>query len=175
MGVVALLARCRRSAVAAAPARGRRRARLRTNRPRRPATPARRSWVADELRILRSEVESLRQRPDSSAASDVAALRAEVSQARPVPQAELDRRLGGAAGSGHQPGPDAAPGAASAGAVTFLGLGFALGLGGQPPRAALARPTAAHPGLARAIRGRWHARLLASSGVPTSSRHCPCT
>jgi len=83
------------------------------------------SWVADELRILRSEVEALRQRPDSSAASDIAALRAEVSKLASA-QAELDRRLGGVPAPA-TPGPDTAPGMGMAGAVTFLGLGFALG------------------------------------------------
>ena len=83
------------------------------------------SWVADELRILRSEVEALRQRPDSSAASDIAALRAEVSKLASA-QAELDRRLGGA------PTPATTRSRhctwyGHAGAVTFLGLGFALG------------------------------------------------
>ena len=84
------------------------------------------SWVADELRILRSEVESLRQRPDSSAASDIAALRAEVSKLASA-QAELDRRLGGVAGQRPRPVPTTAPGMGMTGAVTFLGLGFALG------------------------------------------------
>ncbi len=83
------------------------------------------SWVADELRILRSEVESLRQRPDSSVASDLAALRAEVSRLASA-QAEFDRRLGGAPSTA-APGPDAGTGMSMTGAAIFLSLGFALG------------------------------------------------
>ena len=83
------------------------------------------SWVADELRILRSEVESLRQRPDSSLASDLAALRAEVSKVANA-QAELERRLGGVPASPAS-GSEAGSGMSMTGATIFLGLGFALG------------------------------------------------
>jgi hypothetical protein len=83
------------------------------------------SWVADELRILRSEVEALRQRPDSSVASDLAALRAEVSRLASA-QGELDRRLGGAP-SAAVPGPGTGAGTSMTGAAIYLSLGFALG------------------------------------------------
>jgi len=86
------------------------------------------AWVADELRILRSEVESLRQRPDSSIASDLAALRAEVSKIADA-QANLDRRLGGAVAPATDPaaGSESVTGLSITGATIFLGLGFALG------------------------------------------------
>ena len=87
------------------------------------------SWVADELRILRSEVESLRQRPDSSLASDLTALRAEVSKVANA-QAELERRLGGvpaSPASGPGSGSETGSGMSMTGATIFLGLGFALG------------------------------------------------
>lgn len=82
------------------------------------------SWVADELRILRSEVESLRQRPDANLAGDYAALRAEVSKVASA-QAELERRLGGVPASAASGSPSA--GMSMTGAAVFLTLGFALG------------------------------------------------
>ncbi len=90
------------------------------------------SWVADELRILRAEVESLRQRPDTSLGDELAALRAEVAKLAST-QAELERRLGMAA----SPGLPAAPAERGAGAgltraLAFLALGAALGwVGGR--------------------------------------------
>jgi hypothetical protein len=87
------------------------------------------SWVADELRILRSEVESLRQRPDPAAvASDVAALRTEVSRLSSA-QADLERRLGAAspvasATAGTQ---ERSVGSGFTPALLFLAVGAALG------------------------------------------------
>ena len=90
-----------------------------------PAAPA--PWIGDELRVLRSDVETLKQRADGSAA-DLSALRAEVSKLTAA-QGEAERRLGSA-----PPPTTAAPiglpdrgsGGAAAAAV-FLALGAALG------------------------------------------------
>jgi hypothetical protein len=85
-------------------------------------------WVADELRILRAEVESLRQRPESSAAADVAALRGEVSKLAAA-QAELERRLAATPATGTPPVavPERSVGGGVSAALVFLGLGVALG------------------------------------------------
>ncbi len=93
------------------------------------AGPASSSWVADELRVLRADVESLRQRPDSSVTAEVSALRSEVARLATA-QADLERRLGVA---GSEP-PRSAPaehgggtGMSLGGALIFLTLGMALG------------------------------------------------
>lgn len=83
------------------------------------------SWVADELRILRSEVESLRQQPAASVESDLAALRADVSKLASA-QEELERRVGGAPlTTGRAPEPGAR--ISATGAAVLFGLGAALG------------------------------------------------
>jgi hypothetical protein len=94
------------------------------------------SWVADELRILRSDVESLRQRPDPAAlAADVAALRNEVTRLSNA-QADLERRLG-ATPPPLTPTPATTPERSTGGggvvpALVFLGLGAGLGwVGGR--------------------------------------------
>ncbi len=90
--------------------------------------PAGQTWIADELRILRSDVETLKQRADGAAA-DAAALRKEIGKLTDV-QGETERRLGSA-----PPGGEAAPVAppdrgrsgGGAAAAVFLSLGAALG------------------------------------------------
>jgi len=87
------------------------------------------SWVADELRILRSEMESLRQRPDPSAlASEVSALRGEVTRLSNA-ETELERRLGTTppAAPATQTVPERSAGGGFVPAFVFLGLGAALG------------------------------------------------
>ena len=84
------------------------------------------TWVADELRILRADVESLRQRPDASAA-EVNALRSEVAKLAAA-QADLERRLGGAPAGEPQASPtDYSAGVGVSGALVFLLLGAGLG------------------------------------------------
>jgi hypothetical protein len=99
-----------------------------------PDTTAAPSWVADELRILRSEMESLRQRPDPSAlASEVAALRGEVTRLANA-QADLDRRVGTtpALVPPVQTPPERSAGGGIAPALVFLAVGAALGwVGGR--------------------------------------------
>jgi hypothetical protein len=110
-------------AVAAAPPQA---ATPAANRPASDAPATSNSWVADELRILRADVESLRQRPDASAA-EIAALRSEVAKLATA-QADLERRLGGAAGSEPQAIPlDRGGSVGLSGALVFLALGAALG------------------------------------------------
>ena len=94
------------------------------------------SWVGDELRILRSDVDSLRQRPDPAAlAADVATLRNEVTRLSNT-QADLERRLG-ATPPPLAPTPATTPEHSTGGsgvvpALVFLGLGAALGwVGGR--------------------------------------------
>jgi hypothetical protein len=94
------------------------------------------SWVADELRILRSDVESIRQRPDPTAiAADLAALRNEVTRLSNA-QADLERRLG-ATPPPLAPTPAAPPERSTGGggvvpALVFLGLGAGIGwVGGR--------------------------------------------
>jgi len=90
-----------------------------------PAAPA--PWIGDELRVLRSDVETLKQRADGSAA-DLSALRAEVSKLTAA-QGEAERRLSSATPptAGSPVGqPDRGSGGAAAAAV-FLALGAALG------------------------------------------------
>lgn len=85
------------------------------------------SWVADELRILRAELEAIKQRPDSHLSSDLVALRAEVAKLTSS-QAELERRLGGAPVSTATDGTQAGGGGMSTfTAAALLGLGIALG------------------------------------------------
>lgn len=86
------------------------------------------AWVADELRILRADVESLRQRPEASVAADLAALRSEVSRLSAA-QADLERRLGVAPAAGAQAVPPAERGGGMGltGALIFLTLGVGLG------------------------------------------------
>jgi hypothetical protein len=92
------------------------------------------SWVADELRILRSEMESLRQRPDPSAlASEVSALRGEVSRLSSA-QADLERRVGTAPplAPTSQTAPERSAGGGVVPALVFLMVGAALGwVGGR--------------------------------------------
>ena len=95
------------------------------------------SWVADELRILRSDVDALRQRPDPSAlAGDVAALRSEVSRLSSA-QADVERRLGASPAppplAPAVPGPpERSTGGGVVPALVFLGVGAALGwVGGR--------------------------------------------
>ena len=90
-----------------------------------PAAPA--PWIGDELRVLRSDVETLKQRADGSAA-DLSALRAEVSKLTAA-QGEAERRLSTAPQSATTSPigqPDRGSGGAPAAAV-FLALGAALG------------------------------------------------
>ena len=85
------------------------------------------TWVADELRILRADVESLRQRPETSVATEVAALRAEVGRLASA-QADLERRLGGVSGAEPPALPiDRSGSLGLTGALVFLTLGAALG------------------------------------------------
>ena len=87
------------------------------------------TWVADELRILRSEMESLRQRPDPSAlATEVAALRGEVTRLSNA-EADLERRLGTVPPPtpATQTVPERSAGGGFVPAFVFLGLGAALG------------------------------------------------
>jgi len=94
------------------------------------------SWVADELRILRSDVDALRQRPDPTAlAGDVAALRGEVSRLSSA-QADVERRLGAASPLPLAPAvpspPERSAGGGFVPALVFLGVGAALGwVGGR--------------------------------------------
>jgi hypothetical protein len=88
-----------------------------------PAAPA--PWIGDELRVLRSEVETLKQRADGSAA-DLSALRAELSKLTAA-QGEAERRLSSPPATTSPVGqPDRGGGGAAAAAV-FLTLGAALG------------------------------------------------
>ena len=96
------------------------------NRAAADATAPSSTWVADELRILRADVESLRQRPDASAA-ELSALRSEVAKLAAA-QADLERRLGGAPASEPQAIPvEHGGGVGVSGAVVFLLLGAGLG------------------------------------------------
>jgi hypothetical protein len=99
--------------------------------PRKPQSPpspeapaGQSSWVADELRILRADVESLRQRPEPSVAADVAALRSEVAKLAAA-QADLERRLGSAPAPAQPLAIDR--GVGLTGALVMLVLGVALG------------------------------------------------
>jgi hypothetical protein len=84
------------------------------------------TWVADELRILRADVESLRQRPDASAA-ELNALRSEVAKLAAA-QADLERRLGVAPTAEPQAIPVEHGGGVGVGrALVFLLLGAGLG------------------------------------------------
>jgi hypothetical protein len=97
------------------------------SRPGADAPPASSSWVADELRILRADVEALRQRPETSVAAEMAALRSEVAKLASA-QADLERRLAG--GSATEPPAipiDRSGGVGLTGALVFLTLGAALG------------------------------------------------
>ena len=90
-----------------------------------PAVPA--PWIGDELRVLRSDVETLKQRADGSAA-DLSALRAEVGKLTAA-QGEAERRLSSATpptAASPVGQPDRGSGGAAAAAV-FLALGAALG------------------------------------------------
>ena len=90
-----------------------------------PAAPA--PWIGDELRVLRSDVETLKQRADGSAA-DLSALRAEISKLTAA-QGEAERRLSSATpptAASPLGQPDRGSGGAAAAAV-FLALGAALG------------------------------------------------
>ena len=90
-------------------------------------------WVADELRILRADVESLRQRPDASVRRRWPRLRSEVARLAAA-QADLERRLGVApAAEPHgDPGRAQRRGVGFGGALVFLVLGAALGwVGGR--------------------------------------------
>ena len=90
-----------------------------------PAAPA--PWIGDELRVLRSDVETLKQRADGSAA-DLSALRAEVSKLTAA-QGEAERRSTSApppTTTSPVGQPDRGGGGAPAAAV-FLALGAALG------------------------------------------------
>src|SRR5262245_6316797 len=98
------------------------------NRAAADAAPSSSAWVADELRILRADVESLRQRPDASAA-EVSALRSEVAKLAAA-QADLERRLGVAPAG--EPAPISADrsggvGVSVSAALVFLLLGAGLG------------------------------------------------
>ncbi len=85
------------------------------------------TWVADELRILRAELEAIKQRPDSNLSNDLAAIRADVTKLTAA-QAEIERRLGGAPLSPEPADAGAAGGGMSTwSAVALLGLGMALG------------------------------------------------
>ena len=106
-------------------------------RPESPDRTGAPSWVADELRILRSDVDTLRQRPDPSAlAGDVAALRSEVSRLSSA-QADVERRLGASPAppplAPAVPGPpERSTGGGVVPALVFLGVGAALGwVGGR--------------------------------------------
>ena len=90
-------------------------------------TPAGPAWIGDELRVLRSDVETLKQRADASAA-DLSALRAEVSKLTAA-QGEAERRLSSAPSpttTSPIGQPDRGSGGVAAAAV-FLTLGAALG------------------------------------------------
>jgi hypothetical protein len=85
------------------------------------------SWVADELRILRAEVEAMRQRPETSVASDIAALRREVARLAAA-QSDLERRLGVAPAAVSPVGTTERSGGVSLTvALVFLFLGAAIG------------------------------------------------
>src|SRR5262249_46357979 len=91
--------------------------------------------VADELRILRAEVEAMRQRPEASVASDIAALRSEVARLASA-QADLERRLGAAPAAVPAPGTIERTGGVGGVSLTvalvFLFLGVAIGwVGGR--------------------------------------------
>ena len=103
--------------------------------PDRPAAdppPPSSSWVADELRILRADIESLRQHPDASMATEVATLRSEVAKLATA-QADLERRLGAATSEPHaMPIDRGGGGVGLSGALVFLTLGAGLGwVGGR--------------------------------------------
>jgi hypothetical protein len=92
-----------------------------------PDTAATAPWIGDELRVLRSDVETLKQRADGSAA-DLSALRAEVGKLTAA-QGEAERRASSAPSpTATSPigQPDRGSGGAAAAAV-FLTLGAALG------------------------------------------------
>src|SRR5262245_56668667 len=86
------------------------------------------TWIADELRILRSEPDTCNQRADGAAA-DVAALRAEIGKLANV-QGETERRIAstppGGEGSPVAP-PDRGGNGGVAAPAVFLALGAALG------------------------------------------------
>jgi hypothetical protein len=88
--------------------------------------------VADELRILRAEVEAMRQRPETSVASDIAALRSEVARLA-ASQADLERRLGVTPTAAPPAGTTERSGGVSLTvALMFLFLGAAIGwVGGR--------------------------------------------
>jgi len=95
--------------------------------PAAPPAPAQ-PWIADELRILRSDVDTLKQRADGAAA-DVAALRAEIGKLANV-QGETERRIASTppAGEGSPVAPaDRGGSGGVAAAAVFLSLGAALG------------------------------------------------
>src|SRR5262249_39045471 len=86
------------------------------------------TWISDELRILRSDIDTLKQRADGAAA-DVAALRAEIGKLANV-QGETERRMAGTppAGEGSPVAPSDRGGSGGvAAAAVFLSLGAALG------------------------------------------------
>jgi hypothetical protein len=92
-----------------------------------PDTAATAPWIGDELRVLRSDVETLKQRADGSAA-DLSALRAEVSKLTAA-QGEAERRASSVPSPTATSAigqPDRGSGGAAAAAV-FLTLGAALG------------------------------------------------
>jgi hypothetical protein len=97
------------------------------SRPGADAPPASSSWVADELRILRADVEALRQRPETSVAAEIAALRSEVAKLASA-QADLERRLGGGSATEAPAIPiDRGAGVGVTSALVFLTLGAAIG------------------------------------------------
>ncbi len=84
-------------------------------------------WVADELRILRSDIEALKQRSETSVTADLSALRNEVSRLAAA-QADIERRLGGAPTAEQPLAPMVGGGGTGvAGAIAFLLLGAGLG------------------------------------------------
>jgi hypothetical protein len=90
--------------------------------------PAGPTWIADELRILRSDVDALKQRSDTSA-SDVGALRADLTKLTNT-LAEMERRLGNATpipATSPVAAPDHVGNGGVAAAAVFLTLGAALG------------------------------------------------
>src|SRR5262249_42106213 len=94
-----------------------------------PAPPAAGpTWIADELRVLRSDVDALKQRSDASA-SDVAGLRTDVTKLTNT-LAEMERRLGNATlapGASPVAAPEHGGNVGVAAAAVFLTLGAALG------------------------------------------------
>ena len=100
-----------------------------TARPESPDPGGAPSWVADELRILRSDVDALKQRPDPSAlAGDVSALRNELSRVSSA-QTDIERRLGAAPPlvPATPTVPERSGGGGFVPALVFLALGTALG------------------------------------------------